>query len=204
MCIIVLVVTNKRRKQYSTQREVQELIAQGRQSLQMSQRDFAKAVGLSAAKLSYFETGARQIKIPRDEPALKKMAELFKCDWHLLIPDPPARPKIFDQLATPVPTASANTLPAGEEEMNDPAMVPLWAQAMKCTVKVVNRKAVSGDYVKIKNRVNNAIGFRLLFNEAGCLFLHPLNKHFQTFTYDPDGGMFEIIGVVTEICYRKD
>lgn len=187
----------------STQKEVQELIAQGRQSLQMSQRDFAKAVGLSAAKLCYFETGARQIKIPRDEPALKKMAELFKCDWHLLIPDPPARPKIFDQLASPVPTASVNTLPVGEEEMNDQAMTLFCFAKMQTIVKVVKRDAVPGEIVKIKNKVNGTIGFRYLINEAGCLFLRPINKDFQTFTYDPEEGLFEIVGVVTEIVLRE-
>lgn len=187
-----------------TQKEVQELIAQGRQSLQMSQREFADKIGTSAAKLSYFETGARLIKVPRDEELLKKMAAVFKCDWHLLVPDPPARPKIFDQqLPTPTPVASPATLPEGEEEMTDPAMTPIWAHGMKCIVKVAQQKAKPGDYVKIRNKVNGSIAFRLLSNEAGCLFLYALNPGFQTFAYDPDGGMFEIVGVVTDITFHK-
>lgn len=186
-----------------SQKEVQELIAQGRQSLGLTQRELAKKVGVSAAKLSFIEAGTRSIKVSRDEPILKKLAEVFKCDWRVLVPDPPARPKVFDQLPNPIPVASPSTLPEGEEEMTDPAMMPVWAKGMKCIVKVAQQKPKSNDYVKIRNKVNGSIAFRLLSNEAGCLFLYAINPGFQTFTFDPEDGMFEIVGVVTEISFCK-
>ncbi len=186
-----------------SQKEVQELITQGRQSLGLTQRELAEKIGMSAAKISYFETGARLIKLPRDEEILKKLAEVFKCDWRVLVPEPPARPKVFDQLPTQKPVALPSTLPEGEEEMTDPAMMPVWAKGMKCIVKVAQQKPESNDYVKIRNKVNGSIAFRLLSNEAGCLFLCAINPGFQTFAFDPEDGMFEIVGVVTDISFYK-
>jgi transcriptional regulator with XRE-family HTH domain len=183
--------------------EVASLLVQGRQNLQLSQRALAQEVGTTATKLCAWETCQRRIKLPRDEMLLKKLGELFKCDWHLFVPDPPARPEQFVQSQ---PYFKEISLVQGQplehkEEVDDIAMLTPFAIAlhMKCFVSVENRTFKSGDFVKVRNTLNDTIFFRQITNEGGMFFLRPINPAYQTFAYEP--SRHEILGVVTDICY---
>lgn len=189
-------------------KEVQSFIVQGRQNLQMSQRALAKEIGTTATKLCAWETGQRRIKVPRDEVLLKKMAELFKCDWHLLVPDPPARPEQFNSVpiqnqpyGQPLNDNESVSSFKALEEVQDIAMMPPFAifLHMHCLVEVDNRTFKSGDIVKVRNSINGTIFYRQITNEGGLFFLRPLNHDFQSFPYDPN--KHEILGVVTSIRY---
>lgn len=190
-------------------KEVQSFIVQGRQNLQMSQRALAKEIGTTATKLCAWETGQRRIKVPRDEALLKKMAELFKCDWHLLVPDPPARPEQFDTM--PIQNQPYGDVLLDKEKMFPPlrprteitdlAMMPPFVifLRMRCWVEVENRTFKTGDIVKVRNTLNGTIFYRQITNEGGLFFLRPINPDFQIFPYDPN--KHEILGVVTSIGY---
>lgn len=186
--------------------EVQSFLVQGRQNLQMSQRALSEKVGIAASKLCAWETGQRKIKIPRDEQVIKKLAELFKCDWHLLVPDPPARPEQFNSV--PIQNQpygrsldDIEILPPAGEEVQDLAMMPPFAvlMHMRCWIQVENRTFKSGDIVKVRNTLNGTIFFRRITNEGGLFFLRPVNPDFQTFPYDPN--KHEILGVGVSIGY---
>ncbi len=185
--------------------EVASLLVQGRQNLQLSQRALAAMVDTTATKLCAFETCQRRIKIPRDEQLLKKLAELFKCDWHLLVPDPPARPEQFNTIQSQPYFANVSTVQAQPlknlEEVDDIAMLTPFAIAlhMKCFVSVENRTFKSGDFVKVRNTLNDTIFYRQITNEGGMFFLRPINPAYQIFAYEPQ--RHEILGVVTDICY---
>lgn len=81
----------------ATMEEIRKKIKQGREALQLSQREFAKKLGVSASFICFLEKGSKKLKA-KDVPFLQRLAELFQCDWHSLIPVPPEMPS-FDQPA---------------------------------------------------------------------------------------------------------
>ncbi len=186
--------------------EVASLLVQGRQNLQLSQRALAAKLGTTATRICSWENCQRRIKVPRDEQTLKKLGELFQCDWHMLVPDPPARPEQFNQ--HPVQSQPSFSFDEGIidkekvfEHIDDVAMLPQFAVMlhMKAWGKIENRTFKSGDFVKVRNTLNGTIFYRQITNEGGLFFLRPINPAFQTFAYDP--ARHEILGVVTCLCY---
>lgn len=195
-------------KNTETAKDIGKKIKQGREALQLSQREFAKKIGLSASNVCFLENGERVLK-PRDEKILRKIAELFKCDWRALLPTPTNMPSFDSKQEDLQPVKKDIESKENEnknlEEMKDPAMLTPLAKLLKAKVyvEVVQEKAASGSVVKIRNKLTGDIAFRYLTSEMGCKLLKPIDKDYEVFPYE-ENGKFEILGVVNSVVVKKD